>query len=115
MTSAISVMWRSLHNNQKKIEERSVASESRLIIKLDRCEEKHIEKDLWARSITQTVGELKGKLQGHAEAREDTKVLSETAGNHLEQIADSTQKTNEALCDMNEKLDALVEAEEGRV
>ena len=70
LTGAVVFLWKSMHSYL-------TTSEKRLNKKLAECETKHEERDMWAVNMSEKVGKLEGLMEGHKQAREDLKKLSD--------------------------------------
>ena len=69
MAGALAVLWRAMHRQM-------IATERRVSKKLKDCEDRHVERDLWALSMSEKIGRLEGLMEGHDQAREDLRDLS---------------------------------------
>lgn len=69
-----------LHRNQTA---RADKTEERLTHKLDECEHKHESATTQMMKIEGELGLLKGRMEGHAQAREDLRGLSDYVIQHL--------------------------------
>jgi hypothetical protein len=70
LAAAVTVLWRSMHRQM-------VNTETRVCTKLKECEDRHVERDMWTVSMSEKVGRLEGLMEGHEQAREDLKSLSD--------------------------------------
>ena len=70
LAAAITVLWRSMHRQM-------VNTETKISKKLQECEDRHVERDMWAVAMSEKVGRLEGLMEGHERAREDLKSLSD--------------------------------------
>jgi hypothetical protein len=69
LSGAIAVLWRAMHHQMLK-------TEKRISVKLNDCEDRHVERDKWSVEMSEKVGKLEGLMEGHRQAREDLKELS---------------------------------------
>lgn len=70
LAAAVAVLWRSMHKQM-------TFTEKRLNKKLQECEDRHIDRDMWAVAMSEKVGRLEGLMEGHNQAREDLQSLSD--------------------------------------
>ena len=70
LAAAITVLWRSMHRQM-------VSTEKNISKKLQECEDRHVERDMWAVSMSEKVGRVEGLMEGHEQAKEDLKSLSD--------------------------------------
>lgn len=70
LAAAITVLWKSMHKQM-------VNTEKRVSKKLQECEDRHVDRDMWTVSMSEKVGRLEGLMEGHEQAREDLKSLSD--------------------------------------
>tara|TARA_R110000868_G_scaffold316169_1_gene577037 strand:- start:154 stop:477 length:324 start_codon:yes stop_codon:yes gene_type:complete len=62
--AAVAALWKALHTQSEKVE-------TRLSAKLDECEAKHEEVNGKLLVMSSDLGELRGQMTGHQQARED--------------------------------------------
>ena len=64
LCAAVAALWKVLHTQSEKVE-------TRLSAKLDECEAKHEEVNGKLLIMSSELGELRGQMTGHQQARED--------------------------------------------
>ena len=64
LCAAVAALWKVLHTQSEKVE-------TRLSAKLDECEAKHEEVNGKLLVMSSDLGELRGQMTGHHQARED--------------------------------------------
>ena len=64
LCAAVAALWKVLHTQSEKVE-------TRLSAKLDECEAKHEEVNGKLLVMSSDLGELRGQMTGHQQARED--------------------------------------------
>ena len=74
---AISMLWRRLALGDRKSDERTAATETRLMTKLDECEKKHEAANKEIVTLSEKVGHLEGEMEGHKQAREDLRRMGD--------------------------------------
>jgi len=76
LSGAVTVLWKAVYKQMNDTQTQLIESKTELTAKLDQCEEKHHEQNLWAVAMSEKVGKLEGMMEGHNQAREDLKELS---------------------------------------
>jgi hypothetical protein len=75
MAAAVTALWKVIHTNMQTAEKRFAA-----------CESEHKIKDAWQLEVSLELGELKGRLTGHEEARSDIRELTGGVMQKLDRI-----------------------------
>lgn len=82
LSSAVGIMWKVLTTQQIRVE-------TRLSDKLEKCETKHESQHGDMLKLTGRVNKLEGMFEGHRQAREDLKGLSDYVLEHIHKESDS--------------------------
>ena len=91
LCAAVAALWRVLHTHSEKVE-------TRLSAKLDECEAKHEEVNGKLLVMSSELGELRGQMTGHQQAREDLGELGSLSSACIHWMRETVQtvQSNEA-------------------
>lgn len=88
LCAAVAALWKVLHTQSEKVE-------SRLSAKLDECEAKHEEVNGKLLIMSSELGELRGQMTGHQQARDDLGELGSLSAACIHWMRETVQ-ANEA-------------------
>jgi len=88
LCAAVAGLWKVLHTQSEKVE-------TRLSAKLDECEAKHEEVNGKLLAMSSDLGELRGQMTGHQQARDDLGELGSLSAACIHWMRETVQ-TNQA-------------------
>mgnify|MGYP003650618109 FL=1 len=88
LCAAVAALWKVLHTQSEKVE-------TRLSAKLDECEAKHEEVNGKLLVMSSDLGELRGQMTGHQQAREDLGELGSLSAACIHWMRETVQANHE--------------------
>jgi hypothetical protein len=86
LCAAVAALWKVLHTQSEKVE-------TRLSAKLDECEAKHEEVNGKLLIMSSELGELRGQMTGHQQARDDLGELGSLSAACIHWMRETVQQT----------------------